>query len=194
MTQQNADRGTDRPPLRTRTNLFDRDLLYLFSYDADLEMRRDEIGFVPGGLRVNVVAKPNETRVYHVAREKSTLGFQTVQGTVTWGLDRALIRNDNIGVLDVQLMIRTDDGAVIYSVYDGIFAAGPRGYRKLISKKPVMGTESRPFTAPVFISPRYETSSPKYRWLTQYQCVGFGQVEIIKSTVRSASFDIYAMD
>jgi uncharacterized protein DUF3237 len=177
-----------------RNGLLDRDLLYLFSYDVDLEMRRDEIGFVPGGLRVDVVARPHKTRVYHVARERSTLGFQTVQGTVSYGFDRALIRNDNIGVLDVKLTMRTDDGVLIYSDYRGIFPAGPRGYRRLISRKPLLGTEQNPFRAACYITPRYETNSPEYSWLTQYQCVGFGEVQIIKSDVRSASFDIYAMD
>lgn len=181
-------------PAKTRTSLFDRDLLYLFSYDADLEMRRDEIGFVPGGFRINVIAKPNKTRIYHVARERSTLGFQSVQGTVSWGSDRALLRNDNVGVLDVQLTMRTDDGELIYSTYKGIYPTGPRGYRQLISKKPVMGTEKNPFSAPVYVTPRYETRSPKYRWLMQYQCIGFGRVEIVKSTVRNVTFDIYAMD
>ncbi|HEU4582053.1 MAG TPA: DUF3237 family protein [Polyangiaceae bacterium] len=185
-------------PLRalqgSRSSLFERDLLYLFSFDADLEMRRDEIGFVPGGLRVNITSKPNRTRVYHAARESSTLGFQTVEGTVVSGVDRALIRNDDIGVLDVQLTIRTDDGALIYSEYRGIYPAGERGYRRLISRKPLLGTEFSPFKAPVYITPRYQTDSEKYRWLTQYQCVGFGEVQVIKSDIRSVTFDIYALD
>lgn len=180
--------------LPRRTELFDRDMLYLFSYDANLEMRRDEVGFVPGGLRVNISARPNETRVYHVASERSTLGFNAVQGTVTWGVDRALVRCDDIGLLDVRLTIRTDDGATIYSWYEGLFPSGPRGYRKLISEQPLLGKERSPFTAAVYITPRYETNHEKYRWLMEYQCIGIGRVSIIKSLVRSASFDIYAMD
>lgn len=181
-------------PRTQRAGLFERDLLYLFSYDADLEMRRDEIGFVPGGLRVNITAKPNKTRMYHVARETSTLGFRAVEGTITSGMDRAFIRNDDIGVLDVQLTLRTDDGALIYSQYRGVYPAGPRGYRRLVSRQPLLGTELSPFRAPVYITPRYETASPAYRWLTQYQCVGFGEVEVIKSDIRSVTFDIYALD
>lgn len=184
-----------QPPVQTRrTSLFERDLLYLFSYDADLEMRRDELGFVPGGLRVNITSKPNKTRMYHVARESSTLGFKAVEGTITSGIDRALIRNDNIGVLDVQLTMRTDDGALIYSEYRGLYPAGDRGYRRLISRQPLLGTELQPFKAPVYVTPRYQTDSPDYRWLTQYQCVGFGEVTVIKSDIRSVTFDIYALD
>ena len=186
--------GAVEPPFSPRTNLLDQDLLYLFSYDVNLEMRRDEIGFVPGGVRVNIVARPNETRAYHVARDTSTLGFQSVRGTVTWGIDRALVRSDDIGVLDVRLTISTDSGALIHSTYKGVFPAGPRGYRRLISEDPLLGSESKPFPAPVFVTPRYETDAPDYQWLVQYQCLGIGRVQIVKSTVRSASFDIYAMD
>lgn len=184
--------GRQRPA--PRKTLLDRDLLYLFSYDANLEMRRDEVGFVPGGLRVNISSIPNETRVYHASRERSTLGFNSVQGTVTWGVDRALVRTDDIGVLDVRLTIRTDDGATIYSWYEGLFPSGPRGYRRLISEEPPLGTEHEPFEGRVYITPRYETDDRRYAWLMQYQCVGIGRVEIVDSLVRKASFDVYAMD
>ena len=177
-----------------RSNLFDRDLLYLFSFDADVEMRRDEIGFVPGGVRMNVLAKPDKTRVYHLERERSTLGFQSVQGTIAAGVDRIFFREDDVGIVNVQLTIETDDDAIIHSTYEGVFAAGPRGYRKLISKKPRLGSEKVPFPARACIVPRFETSAPKYRWLTQYQCVGFATVTVIDSVVRAVSGDIYAMD
>jgi hypothetical protein len=180
--------------LDPRSRLLDKNLLYLFSYDANLEMRREEIGFVPGGVRVNIFAKPSETRVYHVARERTAAGAKAIEGSVLWAADWALIRNDDIGFLDVRLMIKTDDGAVIYSWYDGMFPTGERGFRRLISEDPPMGTENSPFFTSVYISPRYETSHPEYAWLTKYQCIGFGRIKVIKSVVRSASFDIYAMD
>lgn len=177
-----------------RESLLDRDLLYLFSFDADVEMRRDEIGFVPGGLRMNVFARPNRTRVYHVARERSTLGFESVQGTIQRAVDRIFLRDDDVGVVNVQLAFETDDGALIYATYEGIFPAGPRGYRRLISKKPLVGTEKKPFETRAFITPRFETNSLSYRWLTQYQCVGFASVVVIDSIVRAVKADVYAMD
>lgn len=177
-----------------RNSLFDRDLIYLFSYDVDLEMRREEIGFVPGGVRVNILAKPGQTRLYHVARERTAAGHGTIAGTVTSGTDWVLIRTDDMGDVDVRLTIATDDGATIYSWYKGVFPTGERGFRRLISEDPPLGSEQRPYQGNVYITPRYETDSPKYRWLNQLQCVGFGRVTIIKSTVRMGSFDIYAMD
>lgn len=177
-----------------RSTLFDRDLLYLFSYDVDLEMRREEVGFVPGGVRVNIFAKPNETRLYNVARERSMLGAKSIQGTILGGGDFALIRSDDIGVLDVQLLMETDDGALIYSTYRGVFSAGPRGFRRLISEKPHLGSEAHPFEGLVYIAPRYETADPRYAWIMQYQCAGFGRVTVVDSLVRAGTFDIYAMD
>jgi hypothetical protein len=177
-----------------RTSLFDRNLLYLFSYDVNLEMRRDEIGFVPGGVRVNVLAKPAETRLYHLARERTAAGYRAVAGTISWGTDWAFLRTDDVGSLDVRLTITTDDDATIYSWYEGVYPAGERGFRRLISEDPPLGSEQRPVEANVYVTPRYECSDPRYSWLNQHQCVGFGRVKIIKSIVRSASFDIYAMD
>lgn len=182
---------TPPPP---RESLFERDLLYLFSLDADVEMRREDLGFVPGGVRMNVFAKPDKTRVYHVERERSTLGFRSVQGTVTAGVDRIFLREDDLGLINVQVTIETDDGAEIHAAYGGVFPAGPRGYRRLISKKPKLGKETAPFEARAFVTPRFETNSSKYQWLTQYQCVGFSSVSVIDSIVRSVSVDIYAMD
>jgi hypothetical protein len=183
------------PPLHApRKSLLDSDLLYLFSYDANLEMRRDEIGFVPGGVRVNVFAKPNETRVYHVARERTVLGSKAIRGTVQNGADWALIRSDNVGVLDVRLALELDDGAFVFMSYPGLFDAGPRGFRRLISEEPHLGTDLHPYFAPVYTTPRFETDDPRYRWLMRHQCAGFGTVGIINSTVRSASFDVYALD
>ena len=92
-----------------RRNFVPRNYIYVFSYDADLEMRREEIGFVPGGLRVNVFAKPDETRVYHALGETTVLENKTLKGTVVWGGDWALVREDDIGLLDVKLTIQMDD-------------------------------------------------------------------------------------
>lgn len=180
--------------LKARESLFERDLLYLFSLDADVEMRREDLGFVPGGVRMNVFARPDRTRVYHVERERSTLGFKSVQGTITAGVDRIFLREDDVGLVNVQVTIETDDGADIHAAYGGVFPAGQRGYRRLISKKPKLGSETEPFVAKAFVTPRFETNSAKYRWLMQYQCVGFSSVSVIESIVRSVSVDIYAMD
>jgi hypothetical protein len=176
-----------------RSSLFDRDLLYLFSYDADLQMRRDIIGFVPAGVRFDVSAVPNKSRVYNVARERTALGAKSIEGTILQGADWPVIRPDDIGVLDVRLTIGTDDGATIFSRYRGVFWTGDGGYRTIVGGK-TLGTEKVPAFMPVQITPRYETDDHRYAWLTEHQCVGFGTMTIVDSKVRKGSFDIYAMD
>jgi hypothetical protein len=176
-----------------RSALLDKDLLYLFSYDADLQMRRDVIGFIPAGVRFDVSAFRNKTRVYNVARERTVFGSKAIEGTIVQGTDWPVIRPDDIGVLDVRLTIRTDDEATIFSRYRGVFWTGDGGYRTIVSGK-MLGTEEKPQAMPVQITPRYETDDPRYAWLIEHQCVGFGQITIVDSKVRRGSFDIYAMD
>ena len=184
-----------RPSFDHRRSFVDRNLLYLFSYDANLEQSREEIGFVPEGSRVNIFSEPKDSRVYNVMQEQALEGVKPIAGVIERGGDWALLREDSdIGVIDVRLVIRTDDEAIIYSTYSGVFPAGPRGYRRLVSEQPKLGTEEEPFVGSLVITPRYETEHPDYKWLLDYQCVGFGQVNVIRSLVRQASFDIYAMD
>ena len=177
-----------------RRTFVPRNYIYVFSYDADLEMSREEIGFVPGGVRINVFAKPNETRVYHALGETTVLENKALSGTIVWGGDWATVREDDVGQLDVKLTIRTDDGETIDMTYRGIFPAGPRGFRKLVTEKPMLGTENKPFEGMVYTAPWFDTVSPKYRWLTERQCVGIGKITVVDSAIRRVSFDVYAMD
>lgn len=180
--------------LPQRRNFVSRNYIYIFSYDVDLEMSREEIGFVPGGVRVNIFAKPDETRVYHALGEATVLENKSLKGTLVWGGDWALVREDDVGMLDVKLTIRTDDQETIDMAYRGIYPTGPRGFRQLVTEKPLLGTEKKPFKGPVYIAPCFDTVSPKYRWLTERQCVGIGEVTVVDSTIRRVSFDVYAMD
>jgi hypothetical protein len=177
--------------VQKRPYFIDKNLLYLFSFEANLEMKPEEIGFVPGGVRVNIRAKPG-TPVYHVMNEKSFRGEETLRGEVIDGGDRAFLREDDIAEIDVRLTIRTDDRELIYARYSGRLWLGTRGFRRFVTKKPKLGSEQQPFVAPVTIAPVFETKSVKYAWLSQYQCVGFGQMKIIDSKATTGSFDVCA--
>ena len=174
-----------------RPYFMDKNLLYLFSFEANLDLDPQEIGFVPGGVRVNVRAKPG-TPVYHVMNEKSFRGEETIRGEIVDGGDRAFIREDDIAEIDVRLTIKTDDNQLIFASYSGRVWLGTRGFRRFVSKSPRLGSEQRPHLAPVSIAPVFETKSPKYSWITRYQCVGFGKLKIIDSKPDSGSFDILA--
>lgn len=180
---------------KLRRSFVDRDLLYLFSYDANLELGREEIGFVPGGARVNILSHPKDSRVYQVMQEQAIEGTRPITGVVVSGTDWVTLREENdIGDIDVRMVIRTDDGATIHTRYRGVFPGGPRGYRRLMSEKPKLGTEEEPAEANLVVTPQFETDHRDYRWLMEHQCVAFGRVNIIRSLVRQASFDVYAMD
>jgi hypothetical protein len=172
----------------------DKNLIYLFSYDVNLEDTREELGLVAEGLRLNIFSRTQDSRVYLVTGERSLDGNRALAGTITWGVDWARLREDDVAVLDVRLRIRTDDRKEILSTYRGIFSVGPRGFRKLVSEKPKLGSEQQPFEAKLFAGPRFETEAPEYKWLSKYQCVAFGRSHVIESFVRRASYDVYAMD
>ena len=178
-----------------RARFVDKGLLYLFSYDVEADMDRQEIGFVPGGVRANIFARPNLSRVYHVMRERTVpgLGFEAISGTLKWGADWLYWREDDLEHTEVQASIVTDDQAVLHMSYLLIAYLGPGGFRRIVSEKGKIGKEDAPVDWPVVCSPRFETSHPKYRWLMDYQCIGFGKVQVIKSEVRRLTYDVYAM-
>ena len=64
-----------------RSQLLDRGLLYLFSYDVETSMDRQELGFVPGGLRITLFARPNLAVAYRKQGDlpKAQKALETLQ-------------------------------------------------------------------------------------------------------------------
>jgi hypothetical protein len=180
--------------LPRRRTFLDKALLYLFSYDVETDMDRDQIGLVPGGARTNIFARPGLSRVYHVMRERTVpgFGFRAITGSLTWGGDWALWREDDVELSEVQMTIHTDDGGTIHTFYPVVSDLGPGGFRRTMGKGK-FGTEEEPIDWPVITSPRFETTSPAYFWLMDLQCLGFGKARIIKSEVRRLTYDVYAL-
>jgi hypothetical protein len=180
-----------------RTHFLDKALLYLFSYNTEIELETQRIGLVPGGLRFNANGVAGESRVYHVLREKKQEGlgpsFKVVTGRIRVGADSAFYREDGVVVDEVRLTIETDDGALIGSKYRGTAYLRMGGYEAYVAGKDKVGTQKDPAQVPMVITPSYETSAPEYKWLMALQCVGFGRAEVIKSEIRRMTYDIYAM-
>jgi hypothetical protein len=152
-----------------RRYLLEKDLLYLFSEDGNIEYGREDIGFVNGGLRINIHATSQESRIYNVAGETTLLGESVLSGSMAWGTDVILVREDDLEILDVRIVVRTDDGAVVTAEYSGVFAPGPRSFRQVASEKPKVGSEQNPVEGIFFAAPRFRTGDPKYRWLNGRQ-------------------------
>jgi hypothetical protein len=178
-----------------RGQLHDRALLYLFSFDVETSLDREELGFVAGGVRATLFARPNLALVYHLYRARTIagLGFEAISGTLTWGGDWLFWREDDIEFSQVRATITTKDDAQIHMSYEIVADLGPGGFRRIVSEKEKIGKEKAPVDWPIITSPRLETTDPRYRWMMEYQCIGFGYVEVIKSEIRRLTYDIYAM-
>ena len=83
--------------------------------------------------------------------------------------DWLTLRADGTGLLDVRLLLETDDGAVILMTYKGQFTDGGKSLR----------------TAPLF-----ETGDERYAWLNSVQGVGIGTVNDDQTEV---TYEVYAL-
>lgn len=72
-----------------------------------------------------------------------------------------MILNGSVGVIDVRMTMRTDDGALIYVQYGG----------RLDLSNPAAGIVA-------YVAPVFETGDPRYAWLNAVQAVGKGTVTL----------------
>jgi uncharacterized protein DUF3237 len=76
------------------------------------------------------------------------------------GSDAILRRADGASILNVRAILKTDDAQLIYMTYDGIIYAPPGG---------------KPSDLYFRTTPRFETASQKYEWITRIVAVGIGK-------------------
>ena len=90
-----------------------------------------------------------------------------LKGTVTGpGADWTMRRPDGATILDVRLILQTDDNQRIYVTYRGVIYRPPQ--------QPAAGGTPAASAAPTYfrITPVFETTSPKYDWLNRIVAVG----------------------
>lgn len=85
------------------------------------------------------------------------------------GHDWAMTRADGALVLDVRLVLETDDGEHILMTYKGIRTGDPAVLARIAS-----GEYVDPAEYYFRIVPSFETGSKKYEWLNSIVCIGFG--------------------
>ena len=121
-----------------------------------------DLGDTPAGRR----------RVAHVAGGE----FQgdRLRGTVVAapGGDWLLQRPDGVTVLDVRVLLRTDDGEHVYMTYRGL-RHGPAEVMARLAAGEVVDPKTYYFR----MVPTFETSSAKYAWLNKIVAVGTGRRE-----------------
>jgi hypothetical protein len=178
-----------------RRYFLDHALLYVFSIDIELGLDIEEIGVVPEGARVNLHCVPGSTRAYNIIRERTAAapGYSAVTGTIVWGEDVGVVREDDVAVPAVRACIRTDDGALIETTYRGNLSLGMGGFRAIVAGADAVGTPDSPVEFHLISTPAYCTADPRYQWLAEYQCVGFGRSFEIDGLFRRVTYDIYAM-
>ncbi|NML47536.1 DUF3237 domain-containing protein [Ramlibacter sp. G-1-2-2] len=86
--------------------------------------------------------------------------------------DWLLQRNDGTTILDVRLLLRTDDGEHIYMSYRGV-RHGPADVMARMAAGEVVDPKTYYFR----ITPVFETSARKYDWLNRIVAVGTGRRE-----------------
>ena len=95
---------------------------------------------------------------------------ERLSGTVAPGHDWFVTRADGVLVIDVRLMLTTDDGAMIYLTYQGRMTgkgdAMPR-FRK--------GEQLAPEDYSLTIVAKFECGDPRYVWLNDAIVVGVGE-------------------
>jgi Protein of unknown function (DUF3237) len=192
-----------------RTSFVDRALLYLFSADVEFSLSTEVIGLVSGGIRLNISCVAEASYVYNILRQRSVKlrGYSTVTGTVVWGEDPVLLREDDVAVPDVRATIETDDGVFVDMNYRGALPLGVGGFRAIAAASDQIGTLEEPAEVRLVVTPTYVVGSDpqlangresgpdrvSYSWLSDYQCVGFGRNAVVQGISKRVSYDIYAM-
>jgi hypothetical protein len=184
--------------LQQRRELLDWSLLYLFSYDVELDLDgQQKLGRFPEGVRMNLFARSDLSRVYNVGRESSVPGdgARAISGKVVWGGDQVLLREDDVAMSTIRVALLTDDGATIHVSYLLMGYTGAGGVGRITDGigRDKFGTEDEPYQIPINTSPRFQTASPDYAWLNEMQGIGFARAHLIRSKFRRITCDVYGL-
>jgi hypothetical protein len=94
---------------------------------------------------------------------------ERLSGEVVSGNDWQTVRPDSCTKLDVRLILRTTDGALIVMTYT-VLRAGPPDVMEKLDK----GEAPDPASYYFRMSPMFETSAKKYDWINRIISVGVG--------------------
>jgi hypothetical protein len=94
---------------------------------------------------------------------------ERLSGRVLGGNDWQSVRNDSCTRLDVRLLLKTDDGALIVMTYQALRAGPPDIMAKLDRGEPV-----DPSSYYFRMNPIFETQAERYHWINRIIAVGTG--------------------
>jgi hypothetical protein len=135
-------------------------MTHLFDMVVDLNPRLD-VGDGPSGRRVLFGSVGGSF-------EGPRLRGEVLPGGGDW----ALLRPDGSIMLDVRLMLRTHDGALVHMTYGGrwIIPPGPRADLA----DPIKRYQVDPASYYFRTNPLFETGTQHYAWLNDIVCIGSG--------------------
>jgi len=128
----------------SRRELLDWNLLYLFSFDIELDVdRQQKLGRFPDGFHLNVFLKRGLSHVYNVGRETTVVGDgrPSVGGDLEWGSDEIILREDDVaghGVLAEEPQTGVGDQPAAEAVER---AGQRRAHRERSSREPCRGEQ-----------------------------------------------------
>jgi Protein of unknown function (DUF3237) len=111
---------------------------------------------------------PNAYRRIGVIEGGSFEG-ERLSGDVVTGNDWQSVRTDSCIKLDVRLVLKTNDGALIVMTYECLRSGPPEVMQRLDK-----GENVDPTSYYFRMNPLFETSSPKYDWMNRIITVGIG--------------------
>ena len=131
---------------------------FLFSITVGVSALYD-IGQMPLGLRHIDMLGPGSF-------EGPRLKGEVLPG----GMDQKTFRSDGAMTPDVRMVLRTDDGALIYCTYSGVRYGPPEVMRRIAE-----GEQVDPSEYYLRNTPRFETAAAPYDWLNRIVAVGVGR-------------------
>ena len=144
-----------------------------FLWTGSIGIRKEVIGSVPDGLRIN-----------WYFTEGRFVGPDHEGVVLPGGGDFMRIRQDGIGIVNVVTeFLQTRTGARLYCSYSGMFDLGPDGYAR------AMRDEFDAFP-PFVTAPTYTTADKELAWLNRAQCLGLGRVDTKAMRIES---DVYVV-
>jgi len=101
--------------------------------------------------------------------QRGTFEGDRLSGEIVSGNDWQAVRTDSCIRLDVRLVLRTTDGALIVMTYQCLRAGPPSVIEKLDR-----GEAVDPSSYYFRMNPMFETSAPKYDWMNRIIAIGTG--------------------
>ncbi|OLP03692.1 hypothetical protein BVU76_03965 [Mycolicibacterium porcinum] len=115
-----------------------------------------------------LVSTPLGTRIVLVATGGRIEGPEIKGEVLPGGSDWVLSGDDGIGRRDVRAVIRTDDGALITYTAGGLIQVPPDGWERLAAGEALTFGQTY-----LRSTPSFETSDPRYRWISTVVTVGY---------------------